>query len=83
MERNYSSPRNVKTDYKYIEDYNIDKYKKLNKKEKENIVKGLINRLYKKKKFDDNEENSFLCKKYELKGLTGSYCLRGYKKKVE
>ena len=83
MERNYSSPRSVKTDYKYIEDYNIDKYKKLNKKEKENIVKGLINRLYKKKKFDDNEENSFLCKKYELKGLTGSYFLRGYKKKVE
>ena len=86
MERNYSSPRSRKTDYNYNEDNNIDKYKKLNKKEKENIVKGLINRLYKKKKFDDNEEkdeNSFLCKKYELKGVAGSYFLRGYKKKVE
>ena len=83
MERNYSSPRSEKTDYKYNEDNNIDKYKKLDKKEKENIVKGLINRLYKKKKFDENEENSFLCKKYEIKGLKGSYFLKGYKKKVE
>ena len=86
MERNYSSPKSGKNEYNYKEINNTNnhtKNKKLNKKEKENIVKGMINRLYKKKNFDDNEENSFLCKKYELKGVTGSYFLRGYKKKVE
>ena len=80
MERNYSSPRNNKNEN--INSSNIiSNNKNLNKKEKENIVKGMINRLYKNKNNDDSEENSEHCKKYTKKGIKSSY-LKGYKKKI-
>ena len=80
MERNYSSPRNNKNE-NINNSKNMSNNKKLDKKEKENIVEGMINRLYKNKKNDDDEEISEHCKKYTKKGVKSIY-LKGYKKKI-
>ena len=55
----------------------------MNKKEKEKIITGMINRLYKNKNFDEKEDNSFLCQKYIKKGIIASNYLKGYKKSCE
>ena len=57
------------------------KNKKMNKKEKEKIINGLITRLYKNKDIKDSEDSTF-CNKYIIKGLTTSNYLKGYKKKI-
>ena len=85
LERNYSSPRNGKNMNEYTEKIKSgysSKSKKMNKKEKEKIVKGMINRLYKDKIRDENDDNSLFCKKYLLKGMKTSNYLKGYKKKI-
>ena len=85
LERNYSSPKNGKNMSEYNEkmsSQNISKNKKINKKEKENIINGMINRLYKNKNNLENEDDSFLCKKYHVKGIGASNYLKGYKKKI-
>ena len=85
LERNYSSPRNGKNMNEYTEKIKSgysSKSKKMNKKEKEKIVKGMINRLYKDKIRDENDDNSLFCKKYLIKGMKTSNYLKGYKKKI-
>ena len=84
MERNYSSPNDRQKAYSYNEKKNSNytrKNKKMNKKEKEKIINGLITRLYKNKDIKDNEDSTF-CNKYIIKGLTTSNYLKGYKKKI-
>ena len=85
LERNYSSPRNGKYMNEYterIKSGHSSKNKKINKIEKEIIVKGMINRLYKNKNMDESGDNSLFCKKYLLKGMKTSNYLKGYKKKI-
>ena len=85
LERNYSSPRNGKNMNEYTEKIKSgysSKSKKMNKKEKEKIVKGMINRLYKDKIRDENDDNSLFCKKYLIKGMKTSNYLKGFKKKI-
>ena len=85
LERNYSSPKNEKKICEYNEGLNSCyscKNKNMNKKDKEKIVNVMINRLYKNKKNDDNEDDSFFCKKYIIQEMKTSNYLKGYKKKI-
>ena len=80
-ERNYSHPNKNNKDNE--EDKNNKSYRNqnMNKTEKENIINGIIDRLYKNKKAN-NEDSSQNCKKYSIKGLTTIGYLKGYKKKL-
>ena len=85
LERNYSIPRNENNINEYNERINscyTCKNKNINKKNKEKFVHGIIKRLYKNKKNNDNEDNSFQCEKYILREMKTSSYLKGYKKKI-